>query len=89
MSYPPGKFEANEDQALAEHLYGICGDGFQSDEIGDAATTGWFALIFDEGAGYIVREDSNGFFTIIEGPEPGPAIKVKWERLSRDVAEGV
>ena len=54
----PGKFEACDDDRLAEVLSGL--DCDQS--CGDVQTTGWYGLILHRDHGYIVSEDSQGFF---------------------------
>ena len=58
----PGKFEGCADDRLAEVLYQIAMDGCDSD-CGDVSESGWYGLILHRGHGYIVSEDSQGFFT--------------------------
>jgi hypothetical protein len=54
----PGKFEACDDDRLAEVLSGLdC-----NEDCGEADTTGWYGLILHRDHGYIVSEDSQGFF---------------------------
>jgi len=57
----PGKFEGCADDRLAEVLYSISQDGCDED-CGDVSESGWYGLILHRGHGYIVSEDSQGFF---------------------------
>ena len=57
----PGKFEACDDDRLAEVLYSISQDGCD-DSCGEAEYFGWYGLILHRDHGYIVSEDSQGFF---------------------------
>jgi len=57
----PGKFEGCADDRLAEVLYSISQDGCD-DSCGEAEYFGWYGLILRRGHGYIVSEDSQGFF---------------------------
>ena len=54
----PGKFEACDDDRLAEVLSGLDCD----EECGSVDELGWYGLILHRNHGYIVEEDSNGFF---------------------------
>jgi len=54
----PGKFEGCTDDRLAEVLSGLDCD----ESCGDVQTTGWYGLILHRDHGYIVSEDSQGFF---------------------------
>ena len=64
----PGKYEANEDQPLAETLYSLTLDGTCETGGSIEAPTGWFALVEDyNDSDWIVREDHDGFVTI-DGP---------------------
>lgn len=68
-----GKFGSD----LAERLYRVTLDGFHVREFGDVQTTGWYAVVTDprswmigtqDANAYVIREDSQGFVDIIEGP---------------------
>ena len=61
----PGKFEGNENEALAEKLYEFTLDGQCDREIGSVDELGWYGVLIDEHfkAYWIVDEDSNGFFS--------------------------
>jgi hypothetical protein len=54
----PGKFEACDDERLAEVLCGIETDS----DCGEADTTGWYGLVLHRDHGYVISEDANGFF---------------------------
>jgi hypothetical protein len=56
-----GKFEACDDDRLAEVLYSISLDGCD-DSCGEAEYFGWYGLILHRKHGYVVSEDSQGFF---------------------------
>ena len=57
----PGKFEGCADDRLAEVLYSISQNGCDED-CGEVDFTGWYGLILHRNHGYIVSEDSQGFF---------------------------
>ena len=54
----PGKFEACDDDRLADVLSGLDCD----EECGSVDELGWYGLILHRNHGYIVSEDSQGFF---------------------------
>lgn len=61
-----GKFEGNANPELAERLHDLTLDGMTTDQFGSVDDIGWHGLIYgDNGMGYIVREDSQGFFDIL------------------------
>ena len=57
----PGKFEGCDDDRLAEVLYSVSQDGCDED-CGSVDELGWYGLILHRNHGYIVSEDSQGFF---------------------------
>ena len=59
----PGKFEACENQELAEILHNETLESFCTEECGSVQDIGWFGLLEHEGSWYICEEDENGFFT--------------------------
>lgn len=63
--WAPGKFEANPSHRLSEALYRVSLDGGCDDDLGSTDGFGWYGIIrrVPQGIGYIVAEDSNGFFT--------------------------
>jgi len=73
----PGKFEACDDQLLAQGLYQHVQDGWINDQAGSVSENGvWIGLLEsvpftddnpDDGChSYIVHEDDQGFFTYKE-----------------------
>jgi len=54
----PGKFEACDDDRLADVLSDLDCD----EECGSVDELGWYGLILHRDHGYIVSEDSQGFF---------------------------
>ena len=68
----PGKFEGCADDRLAEVLYSISQDGCDED-CGDVNESGWYGLILHRNHGYIVSEDSQGFFSYDYYPMRGLA----------------
>lgn len=87
MSARRGKFETCADQDLGERLYGITLDGGCDDELGDAETFGWFALILgidtSDPRCFIVSTDAQGFFYYDEYASPSLANNV-WSHLERE-----
>lgn len=81
----PGKFEGCDDDRLAEVLYNISQNGCDAD-CGDVQTTGWYGLILHRDHGYIVEEDSNGFFTYTYYPMRGMA-QSEFDNISSAIAE--
>ena len=81
----PGKFEGCGDDRLAEVLYQITMDGCDAD-CGEADTTGWYGLILHRDHGYIVSEDSNGFFDYVYF-ETGLEAQTEYERIESEIAE--
>ena len=87
----PGKFEANENQTIAEKLEKITLNGFHDNELGDVENFGWYALIlnFKEfnfqtiGKSYIVNQDNYGFFTYTEFETENEAQKA-WSELENE-----
>ena len=72
----PGKFEGNPSRRLAEALYNVVGQGFEDDSLGSVEDFGWYGIIrrphatfrtsdgfVTDGIGYILSEDSQGFFS--------------------------
>lgn len=85
MTKRPGKFEGCSDQDLGETLHGITLDGGCDEELGDVQDFGWYGLIigFDNGKGYIVSEDNQGFFDYEEFPTYAAAEKA-WAGLEKE-----
>lgn len=79
----PGKFEGNGDQDLAERLYQDTLDGSYEDSFGSVDELGWYALIQapDGSRGFIVEEDSQGFFTIILEDEDYDVVRQHFGRM--------
>ena len=78
----PGKFEACDDDRLAEVLSGLdC-----NEDCGEADTTGWYGLILHRDHGYIVSEDSQGFFSYDYYPMRGMA-QSEYDNISSSIAE--
>lgn len=82
------KYDSKETEALWE----ISMNGFQDAEIGDAETTGWYALLkgpFEDPilkgyAGGIIETGSQGF---VNGQlfKSKAALDIKWNKISRAV----
>lgn len=87
MSLPPGKFEACEDQALAERLWNITLDGGHESELGSVDEWGWYALVGDtETPGfYILKCDSDGFVTIEHGPVEMHTADRLWKSYEKEL----
>jgi hypothetical protein len=85
MKPGPGKFEGCGDERLAEVLYDITMDGCTAD-CGDVETTGWFGLIVHRDHGYIVSEDSQGFFDYAYY-ETKEETQKAYDRIESDIAE--
>jgi len=70
----PGKFKGNADIALAQRLYDVTMESGQIEDIGSVDEGGWYAWIEDDYGlddmrrHYIAVQDSQGFFTVLEGP---------------------
>lgn len=73
----PGKYEGNSDEGLAERLYRVTLDGFQVRDFGSVQDVGYYAVVTDprswmvgtqDSNAYVIREDSQGFVDILEGP---------------------
>lgn len=78
----PGKFEGCEDDRLAEVL---CSTDCNA-QCGEADTTGWYGLILHRNHGYIVSEDSQGFFDYTYYETKEEAEKV-FGRIESDIQE--
>src|SRR3990172_692191 len=80
----PGKFEGNADIALAQRLYDVTLESGQIEDTGDVDSGGWYAWIEDDYSlddmrrHYIAVEDSQGFFTVIEGPLTYAEVQLVW-----------
>lgn len=81
----PGKFEGCADDRLAEVLYDITMNGCDAD-CGDAETTGWYGLIIHRNHGYIVSEDSQGFFDYTSCDTKEEA-QVEYNRIESEIAD--
>ena len=84
----PGKFEGNDDPETAERLCDNTLEGGHDSEFGDVATVGWWALVadYDNPVGdpndldwYVVRQENDGFFDIIDGPMHEDKAREKFE----------
>ena len=78
----PGKFEACDDDRLAEVLHGIDTNA----DCGDVQTTGWYGLVLHRNHGYIVSEDSQGFFCYEYFDTKAEAEK-EYSRIESEIAE--
>ena len=78
----PGKFEACDDDRLADVLSGLDCD----EECGSVDELGWYGLILHRNHGYIVEEDSNGFFTYTFYETRGLA-QSEYDNISSSIAE--
>ena len=78
----PGKFEACDDDRLADVLSGLDCD----EECGSVDELGWYGLILHRNHGYIVEEDSNGFFTYTFYEMRGMA-QSEYDNISSSIAE--
>ena len=82
----PGKFEGNGSRRLAKALYALAGDGL-STALGDVQDFGWYGLILRRAHGYIVHEDSQGFFdytlfdTVDEAQQVWAELEAKYQEF--------
>ena len=84
LSRHPGKFEACPSEFVARTLYEITMNGGHDEEAGDVESTGWYALIQGKRYGFIVEENSQGFFTYEVFPMASLAIAA-FEKIAEDV----
>ena len=75
----PGKFEGNSSELTARILYDCVLNEWCDQEVGEACGFGWYGLIVGKRYGFIVKEDSQGFFTYWCGPKE--KAKAKWSRI--------
>jgi len=78
----PGKFEGCADDRLAEVLSGLDCD----DSCGDVNESGWYGLILHRNHGYIVSEDSRGFFDY-EHFESKDEARAEFDNISSSLTE--
>jgi hypothetical protein len=84
-----GKFEGCADEALAQELNRMSGEGFLDKELGSVEDFGWFGLMLElEPAkkSYIVWEDGCGFFDYREY-ETKEEAEGDWELLEEQYSE--
>lgn len=85
----PGKYEGNEDQELARRLWNRSLDG-SFDSFGESEYYGFHVLVDDDETyeeWYILVEDSDGFVTIIFGPETELLARSYFQRLEEETPE--
>ena len=65
-----GKMEGCESELIANVLYELCGVSGYDEQVGDVQYNGWYALVRGKRYGFIVSEDSQGFFSYdVFGPD--------------------
>lgn len=89
----PGKFEGNKSEEVAESLYDMSSD--PDEEYGTVQGFGWYGLIKRDSslpvinwpenniAAYIVKEDSQGFFTYTGYEKLGDALS-DWLKIEQE-----
>lgn len=77
----PGKFEGNASTLPAQVLYDVLGDGMETEAFGTVNLGGYHALIEGKRYSFIVIEDSQGFFTVLDVGLPDEILAL-WESLN-------
>ena len=76
----PGKFEACENQELAEILHNETLESFCTEECGSCQDMGWYGLLEHENRWYICETDNDGFFTY-ETYETEEEARITWQEI--------
>lgn len=88
MKPGPGKFEGCDDARIARVLYDITMNSGCDADCGECDTTGWYGLILHRDHGYIVSEDSQGFFDYTNCDTRVEA-QMEYARIESEIAESL